>query len=143
MSAPEAVARPAGLSLAGVRLPRITFWRAVFVVVVASGLYATWVRFTQGLGASTALSDRFPWGIWVGFDVLCGVGLALTRVARSGFGARATAFLPPALVASAAFAGGRGTRVARLLVGFSGDRRRRILCDGPRLCRRGVRCRRL
>jgi Ni/Fe-hydrogenase subunit HybB-like protein len=22
------------------------------------------------------LSDKFPWGIWIGFDVLCGVGLA-------------------------------------------------------------------
>jgi c(7)-type cytochrome triheme protein len=28
------------------------------------------------LGASTNLSDAFPWGIWIGFDVLVGVGLA-------------------------------------------------------------------
>ena len=56
--------------------PRITFWRAVFLAIVAAGLYATVVRFTRGLGASTALSDRFPWGLWIGFDVLCGVGLA-------------------------------------------------------------------
>jgi Ni/Fe-hydrogenase subunit HybB-like protein len=28
------------------------------------------------LGASTNLSDRFPWGLWIGFDVLCGVMLA-------------------------------------------------------------------
>jgi Ni/Fe-hydrogenase subunit HybB-like protein len=34
------------------------------------------VRFTQGLGAVTALSDRFPWGLWIGVDVLCGVALA-------------------------------------------------------------------
>ncbi len=52
------------------------FWRIVFWLIVASGLYATVIRFTQGLGASTALSDGFPWGIWFGFDVLCGVGLA-------------------------------------------------------------------
>ncbi len=57
-------------------LSRISFWNAVFAVVIAAGLAATWVRFTQGLGASTALSDEFPWGLWVGFDVLCGVGLA-------------------------------------------------------------------
>lgn len=56
--------------------PRITFWRAVFVAILAAGAYAAWVRFTRGLGAATALSDRFPWGLWVGFDVLCGVGLA-------------------------------------------------------------------
>jgi Ni/Fe-hydrogenase subunit HybB-like protein len=34
------------------------------------------LRFTQGLGHSTNLSYRFPWGIWIGFDVLCGVVLA-------------------------------------------------------------------
>ncbi len=34
------------------------------------------LRYWKGLGAVTNLSDRFPWGLWVGFDVLCGVGLA-------------------------------------------------------------------
>ncbi|MBI5502687.1 MAG: Ni/Fe-hydrogenase cytochrome b subunit [Deltaproteobacteria bacterium] len=58
------------------RLLRPTFWKVVFVLVVAAGLYATWLRFAKGLGAATALSDRFPWGIWIGFDILCGVGLA-------------------------------------------------------------------
>ena len=29
-----------------------------------------------GLGGSTNLSDKFPWGLWIGFDVMCGVGLA-------------------------------------------------------------------
>jgi len=37
---------------------------------------ATVLRFSRGLGAVTNLNDRFPWGLWVGFDVLCGVGLA-------------------------------------------------------------------
>jgi Ni/Fe-hydrogenase subunit HybB-like protein len=57
-------------------MPKITFWRVVFAAIVAVGLYATWIRFTQGLGASTNLSDEFPWGLWIGFDVLCGVMLA-------------------------------------------------------------------
>src|SRR5205085_38749 len=43
---------------------------------MAAGFYATVVRFTQGLGRSTNLSDQFPWGIWISFDVLCGVMLA-------------------------------------------------------------------
>ena len=34
------------------------------------------LRFTRGLGATTHLSDAFPWGLWIGFDILCGVGLA-------------------------------------------------------------------
>lgn len=33
-------------------------------------------RFSGGLGAMTHLTDTFPWGIWVSFDVLCGVALA-------------------------------------------------------------------
>lgn len=56
--------------------PRITFWRAVFWLLIAAGLVASFQRFYLGLGASTNLSDKFPWGIWVAFDVLCGVGLA-------------------------------------------------------------------
>jgi c(7)-type cytochrome triheme protein len=56
--------------------PKLTFWRAVFLAIVAAGAYATYVRFVRGLGASTHLSDAFPWGVWIGFDVLVGVGLA-------------------------------------------------------------------
>lgn len=55
---------------------RITPWRAIFAAVALAGLYATWVRIYYGLGAATNLSDEFPWGIWIGFDILCGVGLA-------------------------------------------------------------------
>lgn len=58
------------------KLPKITFWKAVAAIIFALGLYATIVRFAMGLGASTNLSDIFPWGIWIGFDVLVGVGLA-------------------------------------------------------------------
>jgi Ni/Fe-hydrogenase subunit HybB-like protein len=55
---------------------KFTFWKLVFLFLMAAGLYATVVRFTEGLGPSTNLSDQFPWGIWIGFDVLCGVMLA-------------------------------------------------------------------
>jgi Ni/Fe-hydrogenase subunit HybB-like protein len=55
---------------------KFTLWKVVFLFIMAVGAYATYVRFTQGLGPSTNLSDQFPWGIWVGFDVLCGVMLA-------------------------------------------------------------------
>lgn len=58
------------------RLPRLTFWQGVFLLVMVAGLYATYVRIFQGLGAATNLSDQFPWGLWIGFDILCGVGLA-------------------------------------------------------------------
>ena len=45
-----------------------------FILVV--GLIITVVRFTQGLGAVTNLDDNFPWGVWISFDLLCGVALA-------------------------------------------------------------------
>jgi Ni/Fe-hydrogenase subunit HybB-like protein len=54
----------------------LTFWKSVAIVIVASGLFSTYLRFTEGLKAVTNLSDSFPWGIWIGFDILCGVGLA-------------------------------------------------------------------
>jgi Ni/Fe-hydrogenase subunit HybB-like protein len=56
--------------------PPLPFWRGMFYLLMATGLVLTIVRFTQGLGAVTNLSDRYPWGLWVGFDLLCGVGLA-------------------------------------------------------------------
>jgi Ni/Fe-hydrogenase subunit HybB-like protein len=59
-----------------VKFPKLTFWRVVFALVMLAGLYATGLRFLKGLGASTHLSDDFPWGVWIGFDVLCGVMLA-------------------------------------------------------------------
>jgi Ni/Fe-hydrogenase subunit HybB-like protein len=59
------------------KLPfKITFWKVVLLLIWLAGLVATIIRITGGLGASTNLSDKFPWGLWVGFDVVCGVGLA-------------------------------------------------------------------
>jgi len=60
----------------GRTLPRFTIWRAVFAVLMVAGAYATYLRVRYGLGGVTNLSDQFPWGIWIAFDILCGVGLA-------------------------------------------------------------------
>jgi len=70
------------------KTPKVTFWRAVLGVVFLAGAYATILRFTRGLGASTNLSDAFPWGLWIGFDVLCGVMLA-----AGGFTLTATVYV--------------------------------------------------
>ncbi len=58
------------------RAKRPGFWQLVFLGLLVTGVALTFVRYTQGLGAVTNLSDRYPWGLWVGFDLLCGVGLA-------------------------------------------------------------------
>jgi len=55
---------------------RFGFYESLFGIVVALFALVSFVRYTRGLGATTNLSDEFPWGLWVGFDVLCGVGLA-------------------------------------------------------------------
>lgn len=55
---------------------RLSPWRLVFFLLLATGLVVAALRYLHGLGAVTNLSDRFPWGLWIGFDVLCGVGLA-------------------------------------------------------------------
>ncbi len=52
------------------------FWSWLLLAILAAGAVVTVLRYWKGLGAVTNLSDRFPWGLWVGFDVLCGVGLA-------------------------------------------------------------------
>jgi Ni/Fe-hydrogenase subunit HybB-like protein len=55
--------------------PRLTFWRVTAALLILAGFGAAVARFTLGLGATTNLSDEFPWGLWIGFDFL-GIGLA-------------------------------------------------------------------
>ncbi|MFI5143259.1 MAG: NrfD/PsrC family molybdoenzyme membrane anchor subunit [Thermoanaerobaculales bacterium] len=64
---------------------RLSFWTVVSALLFAATVAIAYVRFTHGLGAVTHLSDSFPWGLWIGFDVLCGVGLA-----AGGFAVTAT-----------------------------------------------------
>jgi Ni/Fe-hydrogenase subunit HybB-like protein len=45
-------------------------------LILALGAVLTVWRFTQGIGAVTNLDNNNPWGIWIGFDLLCGVALA-------------------------------------------------------------------
>lgn len=45
------------------------------VVAIVGALAIIW-RFAAGLGATTALNDGYPWGIWIAFDVVTGTALA-------------------------------------------------------------------
>ncbi len=51
-------------------------FNVVLGIILLAGLILTIRRFTGGLGAVTNLDDNNPWGIWVGFDLYCGVALA-------------------------------------------------------------------
>ncbi len=67
---------------------RLGFWTVVSGLLLCLLAVIAWVRYTKGLGAVTHLSDSFPWGLWIGFDLLCGVGLA-----AGGFAVTATVHL--------------------------------------------------
>jgi Ni/Fe-hydrogenase subunit HybB-like protein len=57
-----------------------TGWLTPFNVITGAiligGAAILAVRFTQGLAATTNLSHTYPWGLWIGFDVMSGVALA-------------------------------------------------------------------
>ncbi len=55
---------------------RPTFGNILTAIILIVGLIVTFVRFTEGIGAVTNLDDNYPWGIWIGFDLMCGVALA-------------------------------------------------------------------
>lgn len=44
--------------------------------IIAVGIALIAIRFYKGLGAVTNLSQDYPWGIWIGFDVITGVAFA-------------------------------------------------------------------
>ncbi len=55
---------------------RMTPYRAVLFAIVAVFLGVAAYRLLYGLGAATNLNDEWPWGLWIGFDVLTGVAIA-------------------------------------------------------------------
>ena len=48
----------------------------ITAVILLVGLWITYLRFTGGLGAVTNLDRNNAWGLWISFDLLCGVALA-------------------------------------------------------------------
>jgi Ni/Fe-hydrogenase subunit HybB-like protein len=54
----------------------LTPFNVVSLLIMLAGAAILVVRFTRGLGAVTNLSQEFPWGLWIGFDVMAGVALA-------------------------------------------------------------------
>jgi Ni/Fe-hydrogenase subunit HybB-like protein len=46
------------------------------VLLMAGAAFVAAYRLVFGLGASTNMNDYWPWGIWIAFDVLGGVGMA-------------------------------------------------------------------
>lgn len=54
----------------------VTPFNVITAAIMAVGTVILVIRFTQGLGAVTNLSQDTPWGLWIGFDVITGVAFA-------------------------------------------------------------------
>lgn len=54
----------------------LTPFNIIAGAIILAGLVVAIQRFTQGIGATTNLSDATPWGLWIGVDVMSGVALA-------------------------------------------------------------------
>lgn len=56
--------------------PLMTRPYVVLLGLAALGFVLIVWRYAVGLGASTAMNDGYPWGIWIAFDVVTGTALA-------------------------------------------------------------------
>ena len=91
-----------------------TPFNVITLPIIFLGLVLIVIRLAKGLGSVTNLSQDFPWGIWIGFDVMVGVAFA--------GGAYILTFVvyPPFRKISSRGQGNRPQRVPRL----------RLLCGG-------------
>ncbi len=53
-----------------------TPFNVISLPIILLGLVLIVIRLAKGLGSVTNLSQEFPWGIWIGFDVMVGVAFA-------------------------------------------------------------------
>jgi len=54
----------------------LTPFNIISVPIILLGVILIMLRLVKGLGATTNLSQEYPWGIWIGFDVMVGVAFA-------------------------------------------------------------------
>ena len=53
-----------------------TVFNMISLPIMLVGIVLIYIRFSQGLGAVTNLTQQVPWGLWIGFDVVTGVAFA-------------------------------------------------------------------
>ncbi|GAB4367135.1 MAG: polysulfide reductase NrfD [Calditrichia bacterium] len=54
----------------------LTPFNIISAIILLTGAVILFFRFTRGLGAVTNLSQEYPWGLWISFDVITGVAFA-------------------------------------------------------------------
>lgn len=53
-----------------------TPFNIISIPIIITGLVLIIIRFANGLGSVTNLTQEVPWGLWIGFDVVTGVAFA-------------------------------------------------------------------
>lgn len=87
-SVPVPVAEPVPIPALRFASRGQTIRTLLVLVLLGTGTGIILLRFVYGIGAVTNLSNRFPWGLWISFDVMSGVALA-----AGGFVIAATAHI--------------------------------------------------
>jgi Ni/Fe-hydrogenase subunit HybB-like protein len=54
---------------------RIPLAALILGILVGFGALTALYRYIRGIGPMSNLSDAYPWGLWISFDLLCGVAL--------------------------------------------------------------------
>jgi Ni/Fe-hydrogenase subunit HybB-like protein len=54
----------------------LTPFNVITVPIIILGVVLLVIRFAKGLGSITNLNQEYPWGLWIGFDVITGVAFA-------------------------------------------------------------------
>ena len=54
----------------------LTPFNVITTLIMLATAVILYFRFVDGLGAVTNLDQSFPWGLWIGFDVMTGVAFA-------------------------------------------------------------------
>lgn len=63
---------------------KLSFGGKIVWALAIFGLILVLYRFATGLGGATNLSDGYPWGLWIGFDILAGIALAAGGFVMAG-----------------------------------------------------------
>ena len=54
----------------------LTPFNVVSALIMLLAIFLLVIRFAKGIGSITNLDQDFPWGLWIGFDVVTGVAFA-------------------------------------------------------------------
>lgn len=65
-----------GMNLIDYIKSHLTTWNLIAIGILALSFYSMAYRLIYGLGPATNLSDTYPWGLWISFDILAGIALA-------------------------------------------------------------------